>query len=839
MKKRLISILCSLTLIIGMLPFGTIANAKAQYDTLQKSELVYALGITDSAEAQNITLKSFLKMMSRIYQDGDLDPVDFGVMMEMIEGDENPGANISVADAVKYAVITMGYRVVAESNGGDVNAYAKVAQDLEIADGISPTSEKNITYDEAIAIIFNMLDATPMIQKFITGTDSIYEVQDGETMLSYKMDVRKITGIVTADSLTSIYKADGCGEGRIEIDMNAYKATEGQDFSSYLGKKVEAYVGEDKNGDSVVLYMAGDKNEEITIEAGHIANVNLDGEYIEYYNEAKTSKKKLKLEYPPKVIYNDRFYSDYTEADLEPAIGSLRLIDNDNNNKYDVILVDSYKEMIVESRVMKDKTIYNKCLYEGALVAITLEGIIDREYKVFKGDQEISFGEIGVGNSLLVKESKDNIAVTILVSDESLEGQLKAVDTEEMILSIDGKEYSITDGLIAELKRKARDRIIGAGGEVPADSDLDYFNIGADYRFLFDAFGNVAYMEVIQDMNYYLYFKSYMDDIEADKALIVYMNMNNEWNIAPTAKKVEYLDAKCDGETLLTHLDGKKPQLVKMEFNAKGEVKKIELATDTDLYKEDVFTRTTQISGWYYSNQRTIDYNYFANYGAQVLDMPTGDEIYDKTLYKFNPVESRFKNDQRAICRAFDIDEYNFSSMFTMELSGDSLSSSLSSDYFLVTKKNSVVYDDEPAVELVGMVGRFSNFSYVVKDVTLAESVNKGDLVRYHVNEKGYIDYLTKVYSMEGTFSSVWNLPNGVAKLIAGTVELIDLDKNIIKLNCGGTMRTLMLIGTSSVMFYEQGSGDVRIGGTSELTRGSKVIINGNWHSLAAMYSIE
>jgi hypothetical protein len=277
---------------------------------------------------------------------------------------------------------------------------------------------------------------------------------------------------------------------------------------------------------------------------------------------------------------------------------------------------------------------------------------------------------------------------------------------------------------------------------------------------------------------------------------------------------------------MLQLLDEEKPQLVKMDFNSRGEITKIELAVDTDLYNEDVFTRTSVISGYYYSAQRTIDYNLYANTGAVVLKMPVGDDIMDDTLYKFEPVESNFRNDKWAQCRAFDIDEYNFSSMFTMELSDTSLKSALSSDYFLVTNTKDVIFDDEEAIELIGMMGRFSNFSYIVKDKDLAAKVKKGDLIRYHANEKGYLDYLTIEFAMGDKFSGRWDLPNGSSRLVAGVIQLIDVEKGIMRLDCGGSSKTHMIVGTNSVIFYDKNSGNVRIGGLSELAAGSSIVIN-------------
>ena len=120
----------------------------------------------------------------------------------------------------------------------------------------------------------------------------------------------------------------------------------------------------------------------------------------------------------------------------------------------------------------------------------------------------------------------------------------------------------------------------------------------------------------------------------------------------------------------------------------------------------------------------------------------------------------------------------------------------------------------------------------------LASKVKKGDLIRYHQHEKGYLDHLAVEFSMENKFSSKWNLPNGTSRMVAGTIQIIDVERGIVKIDCDGS-KTLMIVGTGSVIFYEKGSGNVRIGGVSELTTGDKIIINFDYHKMSAMYCVE
>lgn len=821
MKKKILSVLCSLAILAGMLPATLATAAKAEAVDTQKAELLTAIGVMEKADEQALTVEKFLKMMSNLYQQGDIDPVSFGIDMQMIEENEDVSEKLTVAKAVKLAVITLGYRPVAEGYGGNANAYAKVAYDLEIADGLSPTSEKAISFAQAVELMYAMLEAVPMVQKYDLNNAPVFEVKNNETILSLHREIFTIKGTVTANDITSIYKADGCRENSVEIDMVAYENVNGIDFQDMLGKEVEAYITDTETG-TAVLYMIPEKYTETIIDAENIVNADEGFEYIEYRNADGTSKKRVKLDYPPKVIYNGRFYSDYTTDDLEPALGHLRLLDSDTNGKYDIVFVDSYQEMVVEARAMTDKLITNKLTYEGALASIELEGTTDRIYTIMKDGKEATYGQLNIDDVLLVAESKDGRVVAIYASGTKAEGELRSYDTDEMELSVDGTIYPMTDALIAQLA-----------------ADKKTVEFGTKYRYYINAEGSVTYMEEVQELNYYLYFKNYLDENDNSIAMIVYLDMNNQWHTSPTAKKVAYLDDKCEGDVLNTHLEGKKPQIVKMDFNSKGEVKGIEFATDTDLYKEDVFTRSSSTKGWYYAAQRTIDYRIFAYSDAQVLVMPTTENAMDKTQYKWYPIGQQFYNDKSYTVRAYDLDEYMFSHVFSTEKTTDNLTSGLSSEFFLVKNISSALVDDEVGVRITGNLGKFVNYELETKDSTLVAGVKKGDLIRYHLDEQGYLDCCQKVISLDpNNFTETWNILNGSARLVSGTLTDIDISGGRIKFTSGGSERTLILTGTSSVMIYEAASGETTTGSFLELKLGDKIVINGNWHTIAAMYCV-
>ena len=810
MKKQLIALLSCISLLFGSLNIS--AYAKPVYSNDNKVELLYELGIIDSKSEYKITLKSYLKMLANLSGVGDMEPLSFAASMNMLKGNENDKSPITVSDAVKYSVIALGYRFVAEQNGGDENAYNSIAIKLKLTNGLTIASKQNITYTEAVQLIYNMFDVTPMVNDFSSANS--YKKAENETMLSLKKKVYKISGIVTATPKTSIYKADGCSEDYIEIDMNSYRVKDEKSFDDFLGKRVEAYISKENNDDEYLLYMCEDNNEEVTIAAEDIISA-VDGT-IQYYVGSRV--KTIKCEFPPKVIVNGKFFSGYTDADFMPTIGRVKFIDNDSDGKSEIVIIEDYNEVILLSRNPSEKSLVYKKVFSNTEET---KALADIEFRIYKNGKEISISELNVNDILLVKESRDNDAIIIEASDVKFEGKIQSWNTETKELTVDGTDYTVTSGLIQKLT-----------------NDNTSFEVGEKYSLYLNALGDIANAELVSEMEYYLFFKAKSN---RDGCIIVYMDTNNEWHEANMRDKVIWEDVKYPSEYVVSVLKSEKPQLAKIKFNNRGEIREIKLSTETSLPNKNKFTRTPTVTEYYYSVQRTLNYNLFAEKGAMVLQMPTGVNIGDKNLYEFFPVESQFRNDKQVSCKAYDIDEYRFSKMFTMEMTAGNVP--LSDSYFLVTRVNSILLDDTPTTELIGMVGRFSNFSYVAKEPDIVSGVKKGDLIRFHLDKNGYIDSIdsANIFHLDVTpdsFSKNWKDPKNA--LISGKIEAIDLDKGCVRLSFGSSSKTMLLTGTKAVIKYNTKKSEVRTSDFSELKTGDCIVLITNTErKITALYCIE
>lgn len=824
MKNKFISIVSLLCIISGLFTgMCGMVSAAEKYSDAEKAELLYALGILESTEDAVVTKGVFIGMMSRLYSQNDMNSGAFGIAMEMVFESEDTKDEVSYIEAVKYAVITLGYKSQADLNGGTDEAYIKQAAALKISDGISASSKKAISFKDAVTLIYNMLDVSPMIQDISKGRVE-YKVLEDETILSYKHDIDIVRGIVTHTPVTSLYSADGCADGQIGIDGEYYENSNSA-YNDCLGSYVEAYVN---LKELEVVYMIPRRTESVTVDAEEIYEVDIKANTFTY--ETETKNKILKLSVPLKVIYNEKFYSDYTDADFMPSIGNVKLIDNNRDGRYEVAFITSYEEMILESKDSVDKTLVNELKFDGALESITLEGDEETVFEIFKNDAPAAFGELKNGDSILVKRSRSEgeKAVSIYASDKRIEDVLSGFYSEDNEIKIGEEIYKMTDAAVR----------LGQKDEITGEAELS-FELGKKYVFYLNSFGEIAYAEEKLEMDYYLFFKAYEDEGDDYGFAVNYMDMNEEWHTARLHKKVRFGKEICTTESVFIQIKDKKPQPVIMKFNSNGDIKEIQFAEDTEKSMKDTFTRTGEKSGYYYGAQGTLDYNIFAETGAYVIVMPTEENYMNREEYSVYPVTSYFFNDKRySNVRAYDIDEFKFSPLFTTVKTDDNLISSVSTSLFLVKDINTAAIDDEVFTQICGDFGRFVNYELIVKDDSIISGISEGDLVKFHLNDDGMVDYCVKVTSLAGTFNEVWAGPQTNSSIISATIKDIDVQKQRMVLSIGGGDRILRIIGTNTIVFYDSSRGTTNIGSFSEIVPGDKVVFNMSWGQIKEAYCV-
>ncbi len=250
----------------------------------------------------------------------------------------------------------------------------------------------------------------------------------------------------------------------IEVDDTVIACD--KDFAKdYLGYKSRVfYMTDNKGNDKAVYIMPKIGNKEMQIE-GDDAEYNSSTNEIGYYDSHNT-KKKAALAKNFKIIYNGKADGNYTEilADLKDM--HLRFLDNDNDNKFDVLFITKYRDIVVKSINTDDGIIYdyysgNNNWEYGKLPDGAFEGIKN------KNGDEVKFEDIYSGQVLSIVSSKDGEYNEVFALDDSIDGAVQSMNEDNKYV-IDGQEYTLSSYYT---KYGNQDLYVGASGSFKLDMD--------------------------------------------------------------------------------------------------------------------------------------------------------------------------------------------------------------------------------------------------------------------------------------------------------------------------------------------------------------------------------
>lgn len=814
MIKRIISIISILVMFAGVMPQGI--SFAAEDVNKNEIKILNALGI--SLAEGRVTHDGFIVALAGLLYDepeknGSAEEV--GRKLGMIEdGTAYSGEKaLNCQDAVKYAVIALGYKQLAVRDG-----YLKIASDLGLIDS-SLAMEEEISKKSATSLIYNMIEVEPMISYYKSEYEKGFSVAKGETLLSLNRDIYTIDGVLTHNTITSIYGEQGAGKNYVKINEKEYLLN-GIAADEFLGCYVKAYVQNVEKDESALLYIEIDENKNtfFEISSEDIMSVNLDNSFIEYENE-EYKIKSAKLSKSPKIIYNGVFYGDYEVQDLMPEIGNIKLIDNDTDGKYDVVFVNSYETMVIKSVDTLNKKIYGKYQFGDDRDVFELEPEnTDLSYKFYKDGQEININDISTNDilSIAISKNKEDVIVTGYLSKAKIEEVVTGFDNKEKTILLDGEEYDISEEFLEYLDFSGKE-----------------IHIGEKATFYIDYFGNIAYMEKILSKDYRVLLRVYE---EAEEYFAVMMNMDEEWSNIKFAKKIKYKNEFYTPVGIYAILSGMKPQVVIVELNKNGEIKSIQTATETSKYSENQFRKTPVAGYTYRSDPQTFGNIIFPEEDAKIIFMPNNNSL-NKEDYYIKPAGGYFRGDVGYEICAYDADFYGFTHLIGINYSEKS--GAVGRTLFIITEMTEQCFDSEVKTVIEGTYGGYINFTMIAEDKSVLEGIKTGDIIQVSTNKNGYIEYAKKIYSMSDDFVKIGAgnfSENNI--MIAGVVLDADIEKSRLKMSCESDV-SFRLKGISQIKVYNKKERTCETRSISELRTGDKLFCSVGWGKLLDVIKIE
>lgn len=341
------------------------------------------------------------------------------------EGIFSPDAEVSGNVALKMLLTAMGYETVAQARGGYPTGYVVLDRTLGILKGISYSDV--LTVYDAKVIITNALKADMAIFSGIENEHIIVSTSGGRTLLSERFGFEKVSGIVDVAGFIT-YDNTVTEDDAISLAGKNFKSR--IDATPYFGMDVTAYH---KDGE-VYAVEANDNNKIVIVDAEEVGAFSSN--ILTTYN----SDKEYRYRISPSLsfIKNGRLIS-HTNDSFKFNHGNLKLIDNDSDNIYDIVIAESVEYYVISGINHLTSTIYDNNSSIGPITFgenSNYEGsrLIDASGNI------VDVNTLSTDEVVLVMRSDDRkICIVRSGGSKTLSGRVEEITTEGYV--VNGEEY--------------------------------------------------------------------------------------------------------------------------------------------------------------------------------------------------------------------------------------------------------------------------------------------------------------------------------------------------------------------------------------------------------------
>ncbi len=603
MKKSIIAI----SLFIMSLFFGFTVHAgnmRVDYDNAQN--LLTALGIFDGTEQSDaiVTRAEYIGYCTRLMGLENVDastiyskPVFTDVSVEHIhynelmlayslsyivpdpDGSFRPDAPVTINDVNLFTLNYLGYKSFMTMYPNTyADEYTKLANTLKLYKNISFQSDGIINVKTASEILYNAL---------FLGTA---EKQSSGSILENVHDTYEGSGILTADEYCTIYTGRANKNCVLINDVQLYCGA--KSYHDLIGRSVRFYYRKSDASDYEIILLYEDKNSVVDILG---EDTNYSDNSITYMYPDSSKTKNYKINASTSVIYNNELMSaDEYKRVLTLPQARIRLIDNSNDDIYDVVIVEAAKIIEVDT--------YNPSTY-------TLTSTKGDVYKLEDYDRVLILSYYG---DMINNRAVFNTGMILAVTASDTEKTLIQFRLCDKTVSAVVEGYNSSDWTIT-LDNKT---------QVPVSRASLYpiteFIIGSSYTLYYDNYGYIVFAKAEGDKSYTVGYisKIYMDETKENLFFRIFTSSGGmvEYKIKD---KLKYRDvdgqfykagnvSKLYDELTIGGTECAR-QPIAYKINADNELSEFLLPAPSD--RTDLIFRLINFESERDSNQSTLKYN--------------------------------------------------------------------------------------------------------------------------------------------------------------------------------------------------------------------------------------
>lgn len=741
---------------------------------------IHAMGLESSAEASRGETK-FHDVSTDYWANGY---INVAANQDIIQGDPagtfRPEDRISYQEAVTILVRMLGYELAAEARGGYPHGYLQVANQYGFTKNAAGSGTEVAKRGVAAILAYNALTIGIMEQTGF-GSNSNFEITD-KTILKENLDTEKFQGQITGTQFTKLTGSSSLEKDQIEIENVVYKNRD-TNAEKYLGYRVSYYVKTLDNDDKVVILVRPEngKNNTLEIDGENIETV--DADRINYWIDKENDKntKYAKISASAKMIFNGVAVS-YDETKLKEngtLSGNVKLLDHNSDDTYDVVFVNEYQNLVVDSISTLSYTVSDK--YGNPSLQFDPEDSTVTFSLTDKNGNEFKFEDLKEWMVISYLESENEEVLKATVLTDSVTGTV--MEIEDNKYKIGDSFYQIADNYSGEIKLDDKGTFyLDVRGRIAAVNTNS--TLSDKYAYLIDAAEAQG-----------------MDD-HIDLKLFA---MDGSIKILSSKDKISYNGgAKENAKTVLEKLksDGKvTKRLVTYEVDADGKITKLNTAEDVSgsgvTIKKDKFVMNYKGEETLYKKTSSKLGSYVITGDTLVFDIPstaTGEDDYaikDKSMFEDEGL--------------YDVEIYD---------AGEDLSAKI-----VLVKNSTGLTNSESPIAVVNKISQSRNEKGEVVEKLYAahngqmialetsekgilvneegQALKAGDIIQFRTNAQGAIDRITVLFEVDDK-GTEFTKTEGDMRLVYGKVDRKFASSINVTVN-GGTVENFSLEGVKVI----------------------------------------
>ena len=626
-----------------------------------------------------------------------------------------PDRGIKYFEAVKISLDVLGYKDFITVQKGSFPAnYENVARSLKLLSNINYSAQNIMTIRECTKFLYKLGMTGVMTFSGAGGQNATY-ANDKETLLSRYQDIHYGEGIMQSNGIASIISKDVNYENAV-INNEIYKCNE-LDLFDLLGENVKFFFKEEDGTNKLLWVAKKNTSQSIKIKYADLMIDNPEYGLSKIIYEQNDRVKSAKIDDFASFIYNNSLCNSCTVAQLKPKSGNIKLVDNNQDSKYDIVIISEYKDIFINSVSTIGNFISGK---NGATINLDNYDY----YRIVKDGRFLTLDECPTNIVASYIENTDNKSIFIYINDV---GVTDTLNTISETLTFSEGEYRLSDNLKSMID----------GGLTTIQ-----LQVGSKYTIYFNADGDIGEMSSgVSNQIMYAYIISAKQNRKRDaienSALLKVVVQTGETVEASTAKKIII-----DGASGMTGMDLLSDarlfsggtlieQVVILRFNGSGEIKEIDFADDLPSaavypYDSKKFTRDYYTTNGFYNKDECdmINYKYYVGQNTICFVKYINADVANQCrVVKRNEITER---------RDYTISVYDCDS--TMQAAAISIeidaSKTFESSHVLVDKVAYVWDDEEVHLQISGYSkGKAVVYKEVSQDA-VTHDVKKGDILR-------------------------------------------------------------------------------------------------------------